>query len=351
MILTYPFVFFSILAIVILLGGFPKLIVTSAVFIRRDELPLKKLLYVIAIESVIISSILFLSHFLIVEYVRLFGLQIVEVVLSISGPIALWFFKMHVRSYITFELFVVLLMLLPIYSIIAAFPNRKLLRHTSHENTLRVSKLRAFLLGLMMPGFIIIFIIAYLSMPIVIKHGYRKNNITISNKQGELNHLLIKASSFSLAVLGEKLITRGADVNAKDASGYSALYRAFYFGGALYGEPLEMVRLLLEKGADVNAKDEIGTTVLMMASGGHGRLEEYKLLLAKDPDVNARDKYGMTALMKASSRNQLEKVKLLLGKGADVNAKDKGGKTALSFASTKRHVPVRDLLISHGAKE
>lgn len=190
MILIYPFIFFCILGPVILLGGFPKLIVTSAVFIRRDELPLKKLLYVIAIESVIISSILFLSHFLIVDYVRF--IRFLEVVLSISGPFALWFFRMYVRSHITFELFVVLLMLLPIYWIIATISNRKLLRHTSQENTLRVSKLRRFLLGHMMPGFIIIFIIAYLSMPIVIKRPNPKNNITL-NKQGELNHLLIQA--------------------------------------------------------------------------------------------------------------------------------------------------------------
>jgi len=327
------------------------LLVTRSVFIRKDELPLKKLLYVIAIEIVIMSSILWLSFWPIVEYQRLFGFKIVEVVLSISGPIAFWCFKMYVRSHIIFELFVVLLMLLPIYSIIAAIYNRKLLRHTIQENTLRVSKSRAFLMSLLMPGFIIIFMLVYLSMPIETKQINPSKNITISNKQKKLNHLLLKASSQSFTVLGEALVTHGADVNAKDEYGRSVLYRAFCFGYMPYGEPLEMVRLILKNGANVNTKDKNGTTVLIRVSGGSGRLEEYKLLLAKNPDVNARDKYGMTALMKASSSNQLEKVKLLLGKGADVNVKNKSGKAALSFASTKRHFPIRNLLISHGAKE
>ena len=47
------------------------------------------------------------------------------------------------------------------------------------------------------------------------------------------------------------LLSKGADVNAKDQSGYTAL------SWASSGGHSEIVRLLFQKGADVNAKDSL----------------------------------------------------------------------------------------------
>ncbi len=154
------------------------------------------------------------------------------------------------------------------------------------------------------------------------------------------------------------LLDRGADVNAKAKDGDTALMSA-----AGKGHP-EIVERLFNSGADINAKRTDGFTPLMVASS-NGRLEILKLLLGKGADVNAKSENGFTPLMVASSNGRLEILKLLLDKGADVNAKAKDGGTALTTAympmspvtnapnafSEKAHLEVVNLLKAHGAKE
>lgn len=53
---------------------------------------------------------------------------------------------------------------------------------------------------------------------------------------------------------------KGADVNAKDSNGMTALMVAETMSR------FEVIKLLLDKGADVNAKDNNGQTVLSYAS-------------------------------------------------------------------------------------
>jgi hypothetical protein len=121
---------------------------------------------------------------------------------------------------------------------------------------------------------------------------------------------------------------------------------------------LSEVNRLLAKGADVNAKDRIGSTALMCASQfGHHKVVE--ALLAKGADVNAKEKgYGQTALMLASMRRHPEVVQALLAKGADVNAKDKFGLTALDWAyislpcgGLPPKPEIQEMLIKAGAKK
>jgi ankyrin repeat protein/mono/diheme cytochrome c family protein len=59
----------------------------------------------------------------------------------------------------------------------------------------------------------------------------------------------------------ERLIAAGADVNAKDGTGTTALLRASYFDGA---DPVR-VKLLLDHGADVAVRDQDGDTALRKA--------------------------------------------------------------------------------------
>ena len=60
---------------------------------------------------------------------------------------------------------------------------------------------------------------------------------------------------------------------------------------ATFYNDLGMVRSLLEIGADVNAKDKNGKTALVMASND---TELVKLLLDKGADVNTKDKDNKT---------------------------------------------------------
>jgi hypothetical protein len=61
------------------------------------------------------------------------------------------------------------------------------------------------------------------------------------------------------------------------------------------------VRLLVERGADVNAKDKYGSTALYQADkGGHEAV--VRLLVERGADVNAKDEWGSTALHHAARK-------------------------------------------------
>jgi hypothetical protein len=102
--------------------------------------------------------------------------------------------------------------------------------------------------------------------------------------------------------------------------------------------------MLLEKGADVNAKNTGGNTALSWASW-RGHTETAVMLLEKGSDVNAKDDYARTALHSASSSGHTETVAMLLEKGADVNAKDNDGTTALIDASIQIRPEVVTMLL------
>jgi len=81
----------------------------------------------------------------------------------------------------------------------------------------------------------------------------------------------------------------------------------------------ETVEFLLEKGADANAKDLDGDTALLIAVT-EWYPQVIKLLLGADADVNVRDAEGRTVLQWAElSGHAIEIVPLLLEKGADPN--------------------------------
>ena len=122
------------------------------------------------------------------------------------------------------------------------------------------------------------------------------------------------------------LLAKGANVNAKDESGQTALLWV-----APARDNPEMIKLLIAKGADVNAKDNQGTNALMIAASqsNPGILAE---LLAAGADINAQNSEGGTALMAAAFRANLDEIKILLAKNADLALKDKQGRTALDVA-------------------
>ena len=89
--------------------------------------------------------------------------------------------------------------------------------------------------------------------------------------------------------------------------------------------------LLRQGGADLDAKDELGWTALHHAvSKGH--LEVAKLLLDRGADVDLADKKGRAPLSFAAANGHLDVAKLLLDRGADVDVRDEWGRTALDRA-------------------
>ena len=140
------------------------------------------------------------------------------------------------------------------------------------------------------------------------------------------------------------LIGAGADVNAFDNHGRTALMRASGYGG-----DVERVRALIRAGADVNAANDYGWTALMEASGDGGDVERVRALIRAGADVNAVDDDGETALMEASRLGDVERVRALIRAGADVNAVDDDGGTALMEASRRGDVERVRALIGAGA--
>ena len=89
----------------------------------------------------------------------------------------------------------------------------------------------------------------------------------------------------------------------------------------------------LERGADVNATDAQGTSALMF-SAQKGLQQIVSLLIAAGADVNLhRRQFGTTALMFAAAANRIAVVNQLLAQGVNVNAVNEDGSTALMGAT------------------
>ena len=77
-----------------------------------------------------------------------------------------------------------------------------------------------------------------------------------------------------------------------------------------------IVQAFLAKGANVNAADSAGGTALIWAVA-RGRAETVRLLLENGASVNARDGDGMTALALAKRKDAQEIAEALLAAGAE----------------------------------
>ncbi len=142
--------------------------------------------------------------------------------------------------------------------------------------------------------------------------------------------------------VAELLIARGADLNAKNNDGETPLH------SAAFQNAREAVELLITRGADVNAKDNNGKTSLHYAAFQNAR-EACGILIARGANVNAKDNGGGTPLHSAASHNAREAAELLVARGANVNAKDNGGGTPLHSAAFQNAREAVELLIDHGA--
>ena len=149
----------------------------------------------------------------------------------------------------------------------------------------------------------------------------------------------------------KELLAGGANVNATDQRGYSALI----YAGKTFHRNAEVVRSLISAGAAVNAKDNRkGATALIYATENGAQLEVVQELLAGGADVNARDDRGKSPLLNAvfddGDEASAKVVKVLLAYGADLTAKNTEGQTALDIAEQRGKAKVAQLLRQAGVK-
>jgi ankyrin repeat protein len=104
----------------------------------------------------------------------------------------------------------------------------------------------------------------------------------------------------------------------------------------------------LDAGADINARDEHGQTALMMAAR-EGHTAAVRLLVARGADLNHTAKYNLSALMLAVVNGRDAIVGVLVDAGADRSIRGTGapgfaGKTALDIAVTADRIIAMALL-------
>jgi ankyrin repeat protein len=141
-----------------------------------------------------------------------------------------------------------------------------------------------------------------------------------------------------------KLLMSGADVNAAEADGMTALH------WAVTRDDLELVDMLLHAGANVRATTRLGgyTALLMAAKNGNSAIVEK--LLSAGADVNDATTSGTTVLMFAAASGQVPLVQKLIEAEARLNAQETSrGETALHFAAAFGRPEVIRVLIAHGA--
>ncbi|MFM1886981.1 MAG: hypothetical protein RL026_2138 [Pseudomonadota bacterium] len=142
----------------------------------------------------------------------------------------------------------------------------------------------------------------------------------------------------------ERLLKGGADVNARQADGATALQWAAYRGDAALSERL------LRAGANPGLANRNGATPLWLAAS-RGDAGVIRVLLKGGADANEPLPLGRRPLMLAARAGQVDAVKALLDHGADVNAAEtERGTTALMQAADQGHGAVLRELIRRGAK-
>ncbi|PGH21367.1 hypothetical protein AJ80_03284 [Polytolypa hystricis UAMH7299] len=139
----------------------------------------------------------------------------------------------------------------------------------------------------------------------------------------------------------QMMLDKGANINGKDAAGYTALETS------IFENREEAVRVLLENGADVNLRGSSECSPLHLAIE-HSTGPIVQLLIDYEADANAMV-YGSTSLILAASLGKSEIVQSLIRAGAGVNLQDLSGQTALHVASSKGWRVVLQSLIDEGA--
>ena len=197
--------------------------------------------------------------------------------------------------------------------------------------------------------------------------------------QSDGNEDLVRAAMLGDRQSVERLInTPGVEANyksSKNSSGMTALMWAAAEGH------LEIARALIEKGADINAKNSAGLTALVycfenmvnanprpMPAAGFpgipgkkvppqvqwkketGHLGIAKILMVKGADVLVKNDYNETMLHLAAKKGQTELCKLLCDRGVEIEAKNRGyGHTAMHIAAIENHPDIVEALAERGA--
>lgn len=185
-------------------------------------------------------------------------------------------------------------------------------------------------------------------------------DINATNNSG-ITPLMCAASASPNPKIIELLLMHGANIKARD----TVANKTPLIFAALRNQNPDVVKVLVNHGADINEKDRFGFSPLIQSiqlnpnikvikaiielgayfdiktDEGCGiltysanRPDVLELLIKNNPDINFKYKHGITPLMNiAFWTTKDQSIATLIKYGADVNAKDDEGKTPLMYAS------------------
>ncbi len=157
--------------------------------------------------------------------------------------------------------------------------------------------------------------------------------------QDEPPELLVAINDGDLARV-EALLDAGADPNLVFHDRTPLMF-------SIYGEQVEIFRLLVERGADVEKTSEtVGPLITLAAESGS--LELLSLLLEAGANIDATQKDGQTPLMLAVRSSHPDAVEFLLETGAAPDLQEENGWTALMFAAMQGDLASVNYLIEAG---
>ena len=141
-----------------------------------------------------------------------------------------------------------------------------------------------------------------------------------------------------------QLLRSGADANAAQGDGMTALHWA-----ALQGEAA-LAEMLIVAGANPRATTRIGGFTPLHLATQNGRAAVIAPLLKGGAPVNARTSTGATPLMLAAASGNADVVGLLADGGADLNLVEAAhGQSALMFAASLGRTEAVKVLLAKGA--
>jgi 26S proteasome non-ATPase regulatory subunit 10 len=133
------------------------------------------------------------------------------------------------------------------------------------------------------------------------------------------------------------------DPDVQDGSGWTPLMIS-----ASVPENDRVLNLLLSKGADVNAKNSSGNTALHFVASKKN-LETAKILIENKASTRVRDRRGQYPIHRAAATGSVPMVLLFLRNRSPLNATDNEGFTPLHHAIAEGHGDTAVALIKEGA--
>jgi ankyrin repeat protein len=142
-----------------------------------------------------------------------------------------------------------------------------------------------------------------------------------------------------------QLLRDGADVNAAQGDGMSALHWAAERGN------FELTEMLLYAGANIEVVTRIGAYTPLHMASRNGQSPVVSELLTAGSDVDARtDPGGATALHLAATAGDASVIQLLVEAGADIDGREaEWQQTPLIFAAARNRVEAIHALLEAGA--